>query len=240
MPNVSGKCHKESASAASTSRSVASFFKPQVAQNVIEAETRWSMFVSKHNLAFLNSEHASKLFAKIFSDSGITRKFACGRTKSTAIVKEALSPYHAKAIHNISNTFSVLMDESNDKQDKSCIILVRVLDAELGNVTTRFLNMPVVNIGMAENLFSALKESLSKYNLDFSKAIAFMSDTTNVMKGARSGVQKLTKRGKPHLYDAGCIWHLADLCVKAGMAALPVHIDQLFIDIYYYFKHSSK
>ena len=100
--------------------------------------------------------------------------------------------------------------------------------------------MLVVNIGMAENLFSALKESLSKYNLDFSKAIAFMSDTTNVMKGARSGVQKLIKREKTHLYDAGCICHLADLCVKAGMAALPVDIDQLFIDIYYYFKHSSK
>ena len=162
------------------------------------------------------------LFAQMFPDSEIARKFACGRTKTTAIVKEALSPcYHAKAIHNMSNPFSVLMDESNDKQDKSCIILVRVLDAKLGNVKTRFLDMPVVNIGMAENLFSALKES-EQYNLDFSKAIAFMSDTTNVMKGARSGFQKLIKRGKPHLYDAGCICHLADLCVKAGMAALPL------------------
>ena len=34
--------------------------------------------------------------------------------------------------------------------------------------------------------------------------------------------------------------HLADLYVKAGMAALPVDIDQLFIDIHYFFKHSSK
>ena len=74
----------------------------------------------------------------------------------------------------MSNPFSVLMDESNNKQDKSCIVLVKVLDAELSNVKTRFLDMPVVNIGTAENLFSALKESLSKYNLDFSKAIAFM------------------------------------------------------------------
>ncbi len=88
----------------------------------------------------------------------------------------------------MSNPFSILMDESNDKQDKSCIILVRVLDAELGNLKTKFLDMPVVNIGTAENLYSALRESLGKYNLDFSKAIAFMSDTTNVMKGARSGV----------------------------------------------------
>ena len=75
--------------------------------------------------------------------------------------------------------------------------MVIVLDAELGNIKTRFLDMPVVNIGTAEYLFSALKESLSKYNLDLSKAIAFMSDTTNVMKGARSGVQKLIKREKP-------------------------------------------
>ncbi len=87
------------------------------------------MFVAKHNLAFLNSEHASKLFAQMFPDSEIARKFpdseiarkfACGRTKTTAIVKEALSPYyHAKAINSMSNPFSILMDESNDKQDKS-------------------------------------------------------------------------------------------------------------------------
>ena len=49
----------------------------------------------------MNSEHASKLFDQMFPDSEIARKFACGRTKTTAIVKEALSPYyHAKAIHN--------------------------------------------------------------------------------------------------------------------------------------------
>ena len=77
----------------------------------------------------------------MFPDSEIARKLACGTTKTTAIVKEALSPYyHAKVMHNMSNPFSVLMDESNDKPDKSCIILVRVLDAELGNVKTKFLD----------------------------------------------------------------------------------------------------
>ena len=102
------------------------------------------------------------LFAQMFPDSEIARKFACGRTKTTAIVKEVFSPYyHAKAIHNMSNPFSVLMDESNYKLDKSCIILVRVLDVKLGNVKTRFSDMPVVNIGTAENLFRALKEYLS-------------------------------------------------------------------------------
>ena len=56
-----------------------------------------------------------------------------------------------------------------------------------------------------------------------------MSDTANVMKGRRSGVQKLIKNEIPQLYDVGCICHLADLAIKAGVTSLPVHIDQLYI-----------
>ncbi len=67
-----------------------------------------------------------------------------------------------------------------------------------------------------------------------------MSDTANVMKGSRSGFQKLIKNENPSVYDIECICHLADLCIKAGMSTLPLDIDQLFIDIYYYFHHSSK
>ena len=132
------------------------------------------------------------------------------------------------------------MDESNDKTDKSCIILARVYDSSVGDVRTRFLDMPIVNIGTARNLFDALKLSLSSYNLDFSKCLAFMSDTTNVMKGARSGVQKLIRNECPYVLDVGFICHLADLAAKSGMKALPVDIDQLFVDVFYYFYHSSK
>ena len=110
-----------------------------------------------------------------------------------------------------------MIDESNDAKDKSCIILVRVLDPEIGDIRTRFLDMPVVNIGTASNLFRALKSSLEKFGMDFAKALAFMSDNTNVMKGARSDVQKLIKNENPFLHDVGCICHLADLTVKAGI-----------------------
>ena len=49
--------------------------------------------------------------------------------------------------------------------------------------------MPIVNVDTADNLFSALRSSLENKGLDFPKAIAFMSDTTNVMKGAKSGLK---------------------------------------------------
>lgn len=132
------------------------------------------------------------------------------------------------------------MDESNDKTDKSRIILVRIFDAEVGDICTRFLDMPVVNIGNASNLFAARKEALQSNGLDFNKCMAFMSDTTNVMNGCRSGVQSLIKRECPDVLDVGCICHLADLTIKAGMGTLPVDIDQLFTDVFYYFYHSSK
>ena len=125
----------------------------------------------------------------------VAKKFACGRTNTTAIVKEALSPHFLeKTTRNLSKIrYSFMMDESNDKTDKSSIILIRVFVSELGNVCNRFLDMPIVNIGTAKNLFEALKCSLEKKGLDFSMVISFMSDTTNVMKGSRSGVQKLIK-----------------------------------------------
>ncbi len=124
------------------------------------------------------------------------------------------------------------MGESNDKVDKSCIILVRVLDSTVGEVKTRFLDMPVVNVGNASNLFRALKYSLENHGLDFTKAITFMSDTTIIMKGACSGVQKLIKEQNPILYDVGCICHLANLTIKAGLQELLIDIDQLFVDIF--------
>ena len=229
------------AKAVSSMRSIHSHYKPQASDKVIEAEVRWATFVSKHNLAFLSSDHATKLFKVMFPDTEIAKRFSCARTKTTAIVKVGLAPHFTKrVIDSMSTPFSLLMDESNDKTDKSCIILVRVLDPVVGECRTWFLDMPVVNIGTADNLFQALKSSLEKHGLSFEKAVAFMSDTTNVMKGARSGVQKLIKNEIPTLYDVGCICHLADLTVKAGLKALPVDIDQLFVDVFYYFHHSSK
>ena len=113
--HMRGKLHKEMAEATSSTRSVASYYRPQTPQSVIESESLWLKFVAKHNLSFQTSDHATKLFHQMFPDSEIARKFSCRHTNK----------------HDTSKFFSVLMDESNDKADKSCIILVRIFDAEV-------------------------------------------------------------------------------------------------------------
>ncbi len=98
----------------------------------------------------------------------------------------------------------------------------RVLDSALGEVKTRFLDMPVVNIGNAFSPFRALQNSLENHGLISLKLFLFISDTTNVMKGAYSGVLKLNKEQNPTLYDVGCICHLVNLTIKAGLQELPI------------------
>ena len=107
--HIKTNCHKDMAKVASTSKSLSSLslyilyyleslpkyfrYRPQVAQKTIRAEAMWYLFTVKHNLAFLNSDHATELFKEMFPDSEIAKKFARGCTKMTAIaVKETLSP----------------------------------------------------------------------------------------------------------------------------------------------------
>ena len=86
------------AKAVSSMRSLTSHYKPQVSDKVIEAETRWATFVAKHNLAFLLSDHATKLFKVMFLDSEIAKKFSCGHIKMTGTVKGgSFSTFHEKS-----------------------------------------------------------------------------------------------------------------------------------------------
>ena len=178
--------HKQWGAAASSSQSVSSIFKAKANPLVIEAEAPWAAFVAKHNLA---SDPATVLFKKMSPDPDIALLWS-----HKDYINYQVSPWPSlsqKGDRYVSQ--ATFLDESNDKTDKSSSILFRTFDMEVGEVRTRFLDMPIVNIGTANNLFSALKSSLERFNLDFSNALAFMSDTTNLMKGARSGVQKLIR-----------------------------------------------
>ena len=46
----------------------------------------------QHNLSFLTAEHLSSLYSKMIPDSKIARDFKFSRTKTTAILNEAISP----------------------------------------------------------------------------------------------------------------------------------------------------
>ena len=116
------------------------FFQPKRQQRVAAAEARWALFTAKHNPSFLASDHTTKLFKVIFPDSEIAKSFASWHTKTAAVIGEALSPHFQKKVLEkiLSHPFSILVDESNSEEDKSCITLVRYLDPDIGNAHTHF------------------------------------------------------------------------------------------------------
>ena len=60
-------------------------------QRVINAKCLFSAFLLEHNLLLSASDHAALLFNKMFTDSQISKKYSCARTKTTAIVKEMVN-----------------------------------------------------------------------------------------------------------------------------------------------------
>jgi hypothetical protein len=68
------------------------FFSPisettPLEENVLTAEVLWSRFIVEHNLPISASDHATRLFKIMFSDSEIAKRFRSSRTKTTALTR---------------------------------------------------------------------------------------------------------------------------------------------------------
>ena len=121
--------------------------------------------------------------------------------------------------------FSILCDEDSNTEDKHLAILVHLWDDELGKPVTHFLGMPVCNIGTVAKLFECISASLEERSIPWENVVAFEPDTTNVMVGKHNSVLSRVNEKQPQVYSQGCVCHLANLALLAGVKALPVDVD---------------
>ena len=223
--------HQQSLSATESSRNLRGLLRTgqsPIEEAVTRAEVLFAEFISEHNLSFSLSNHFTHLTSSMFPDSKIAKAFSSARTKTTCIVKGALCPHFIQPVVDMCrhNPFSILCDEGNDNEDKNFAILVRLWDENLRKPMTRFLDMPVCNSGTGERLFSLIDESLKNRNIPWSNVVAFESSRV--------------KNAQPKVFSQGCVCHLANLCLLAGVQTLPVDVDDFFVDLYYYFDKSAK
>ena len=130
-----------------------------------------------------------------------------------------------------------MCDEGNDVDEKNFAILVRFWDDELGRPVTCFLDVPVCNIGTAEKLVELTD---TEKGLAWFSVVCFESDTINVIVGKHNSVLPRVKAKQPKVCSQGCVCHLANLCLLAGVKVLPVDVDDFFVDPFYYFDKSAK
>ena len=215
----------------------------KLAEEVCRAELCFARFVVEHNLPFAVADHFNKLAASMFPDSKIAQEFACARTKTAALVTHALAPAANEPVVEAlrRQCFTVLCDGGNDNfENKYFGIMIKYWDNNLDKVVTRFLDAPVCNIATGESLFNALAGALETRQIQWENLIGFASDSASVMVGKRNSVLSRVLLKQPRVFSMGCVCHLAALCAAAGLKKLPISIDDLLIDIYYHFKHSSK
>lgn len=245
MTHMDTAKHKKAANGLAGNSSLSKFgFKPTggVQCNVIRAETLYSVFVAEHNIPFAVADHFTKICKQMFPDSDIAKKFACGKTKTTQIIKRALAPSCDKTVEQLCQTypFSIMCDESNDRgNDKNFVILVRVFDDNVGQVVTQFLDMPVCNRATGENLFGTLNAVFENRGLKWENVVGYCSDNASVMVGRHNSVLSRIRNHQPSVFNLGCICHLANLCAGHAVKQLPVPVNDLLVDIFYHFKHSS-
>lgn len=85
-----------------------------------------------------------------------------------------------------------------------------------------------------------MNDELHQRNIQWSNCLALGCDNANVMTGHNKGVFAFVKEKQPQIYLAGCTLHLVHIgAKKAAAAALPA-IDDLLVDIHYYFNKSEK
>ena len=217
--------------------------KPSFQDQVTTAELLFTTFLVEHNLPLSSADHFSKLSKKMFPDSKIAESYACGRTKTTAIVNHTLAPEAdeivTKACRN--GPFSILCDGGNDKLDKKYFaVMVRYWDVKTCRTVVRFLEMPVCNIATAQALFDALDGVFQRRRIPWANVIGYGSDSASVMTGRRNSVLSRVLEKQPNVFSMACVCHLAALSAAAGLKTLPFSLDQLLVDIFYHFKHSSK
>ncbi len=234
--------HQQMVQAEGQSMDLRKMISHPVRDGATRAEILFGMFVAEHNISFSTANHFSHLVQAMFPDSDIAQNYQCARTKATCIIKRALNPHFLDPVIQLCQRgpFSILCDEDSYTENKHLAILVRFWDDKLGIPVTRFLDMPVCNIGTASNLFECINASLEKRSISWQNVVAFESDTTNVMVGKHNSVLSRVKEKQPQVYSQGCVCHLANLALLAGVKALPIDVDDFFVDLYYYFEKSAK
>ena len=213
--------HLDMAKVSNNNTSLRTFLRQSpIEESVTRAEVLFANFIAEHNLPFLLADHFTRLTSVMFPDSQIAKAFKSAHTKTTCIVNGALQPHFTKPVEKLcqENPFSVLCDEGSDTDDKNFAILVRLWDENVGKPVTRFLDMPICNIGTADKLFEAIDTALDERKILWSNVVGFESDTANVMVGKHNSVLSRVKSKQPGVFSQGCVCHLSNLCLLAGVS----------------------
>jgi len=121
----------------------------------------------------------------MFPDSEITKKFSCGSTKCSYIIRFGLAPFYkeelANKVHQAGTIFVVSFDESLNKvlQEEQMDLLLRFWDNELDRIVTRYFDSVFLGHTRAQDLLKMFKCGMGKLNMANMLQISMGGPSTN-------------------------------------------------------------
>ena len=111
--------------------------------NVLKAETLWTLKLITSHYSFNSSKDTSELFSAMFPDSQIASQFACRERKAAYCCVFGLAEHFKKLLQDsVTGPFVVLFDESLNKkmEEKQMDAHVRFWNDQTNHNTTRYFN----------------------------------------------------------------------------------------------------
>ena len=84
-----------------------------------------------------------------------------------------------------------------------------------------------------------METELKSRDIPWSNCIALGSDNASVMTWNKKGVIAFMEKEQPSIYLSGCSLHQVHIAAKKAAECLPP-VDDILVDIYYYFNKSDK
>lgn len=220
----------------------------QMVSSQLETTTnvmRIAYYVAKRNLpttefAFLTSDLCQSINANVGNSQH-------DRSTGVKMINHVAKNSRIDLVHQIieeNQKFSVLIDESTSRANKSLLIIY--IRATLGG-TIQNIFLDLVEVGKtAEMILKTLINTLRKNG--FSKEIlqknwiALGSDGATVLTGRKSGLGALLKKEYPNVIQIHCINHRLELAVNDVVARNKEleSLRKLFDKIYAHFSRSSE
>ena len=150
----------------------------------------------------------------MFPDSKVVENSRCGRTKTTAILNEAMKPAIKSELLNymLEQPFALINDWSSDtglkKMNTLCVYIFDISRSIC--VECKFYDMCVTSgedCSKADSLFEAVNQCFIKDGIDWGNTVSIGLDNTNANVGNNNLIKTQIREKNKESFIAGCNCH---------------------------------
>ena len=214
-------------------------------EQVLKAEVIQALKTVDSGHSFASCETNGAQFREMFPDSTIAASYSQSSTKVKYVIQYGLAPHFADQLKKdlLNVPFTYLFDETTNSQvKKQYDVYVQYWSKRENHIVISYVGSLMIGHCTADDLVSHFNLFMkNKLGLNPAFLLHIGMDGPNVNKSFQRKLSKqLEDESNTSFLDYGsCSLHIVHNAFRKGIAALSFNIEQLILDLHYFFKLSS-